>query len=184
MTLARKKIRDSISELGKADAYEIYTGQVVSIDEANQCVDVAINDDLTIPAVRLKVAKGSNVGMYILPKKDSYCAIAKMDGGVDFCLLQCSEIDKLWVKIGDMTFEMTKDGMTFNDGNNKGLVILDKLKANQDLIKQNFDTLKAGIASGFGAIGVDSGAGATAFNAATSAIAWNWQDMENTKVKH
>jgi hypothetical protein len=178
------KIQQGIQALGKHDAYEIETGKVDSIDEQNQCCDVLISDDLIRPQVRLKMAMGSDVGAYIVPKKGSYCIIAKIEGGTDYFLLQSSEIDKFWIKIGSMTFEMTKDGVVYNDGNNKGLLILDKVKANFDTCKQNWDILKASVAAGFGAIGIDGGSGATAFNGVIGSAQWTWQDMEDKKFKH
>jgi hypothetical protein len=180
-----KQIREGIAELGKSDAYEIYTGNVDSVDADTKTCKVLINDDLIQPDVRLRMATEGDVGMWILPKKGSYCAIAKMDGGTDYCLIQCSEIDKLYVKIGDMSFEMTKDGVVFNGGNNKGMVLTDKAVERWNKLEDDVNQLKR-ILSAWTPVAQDGGA-------ALKAAAAPWfgaqlvktldTDVKNDKVK-
>lgn len=138
----RQKIQSAIKELGKADKYEIYTGEVDSVDEDNQTCNVLLAEELLVYDVRLCVAMGSDKAMFVLPKKGSTIVIAQMDGGVDFCLVQASEIDKLWCKVEDMTFEMTKDGQVFNGGDNKGLVKVKELTDKINALEKDINKLK------------------------------------------
>lgn len=182
----REIIRQGIRDLSNAKGYEVYQGEVDSVDETQQTIDVKLNDDVIIPDVRLKVILNETKGFYVVPKKGSHVIIAQMDGGVEYCLLQASEIDKLMVKIGDRTLVIDQDTHVFDGGNNKGMLIVDKSVERWNLIEQSINELKQ-ILTAWIPVAQDGG---TALKNAVST--WAGQQLqetqaaqvENDKVKH
>lgn len=189
-----EKVRQAIKELAD-NGPEIYTGKIASVDEDNQCCDVTITEGVTVSQVRLKMAMGSDVGIYTIPKKDAYCVIAKMDGDVDYCLIQCSEVTKFHVKIDQETFEITKDGHVFDGGNNGGMVITKKAVERWNNIEKDINKLKSLLQTILSAVVNEPGNGApSAFQAAMQAAFAQYygnslslttdNDVKNDKVKH
>lgn len=141
----RKAIQDAIRELGKADAFEIYTGTVEAVDENQKTIDVKLNEAVIVPDVRLRMSLEGDEGFYVVPRKGSYVSIAELEGGVEYCLLQASEVDKVLLKIGNTTMAIDKDGVVYNGGQNKGLVkvvqLTQKINALEDKVNQLITTL-------------------------------------------
>jgi hypothetical protein len=191
----RKKIQDGIRALGKADAYEVYAGDVDSVDENNLTIDVKLNDDVIINDVRLKATIDDDKGEYVIPKKGSHVIIGQMDGGVEFCLLRASVITKRVFKIENTTFVADKDGIVMNGGNNKGLPILDKSVERWNKIEDDVNNLKQILQTVLGAVVNEPGNGApSAFQTALKAALGSYYgqqlqkttaaQIENDKVKH
>lgn len=180
---SRKKIAEGIKELGGRDIFEIYTGEVDAVDEGKALIDVKINENVVIYDVRLKVVINDNSGLYIVPKVGSYVAIAQMDGGQDFQLIQASEIDKVWLKIGDTTWEVSSTGMVINGGSNFGMVKVESLVSRLNELEQSLNAIKAGF---------NSHTHTAPDGATTPPLApYSYQvpssqrsDFENPKVKH
>lgn len=177
---ATKKIRDGLQALGGHGIYEIYTGEVVAVDEEKTLIDVQINDNVVIYDVRLKVVIDNNNGLFIVPKPGSFVAIAQLDGGQDYALLQASEIDKVWLKIADTTWEVSSAGMVINGGANLGIVKVESLVKRLNEIETALTEIKTGFASHV-----------HPSNGAPPAAPYTYQvpnstnaDFENTKVTH
>lgn len=184
----RRFIIESIRQLGNADAFEIYTGEVESIDENKLTIVVKLNDDVSIQDVRLKATIDGDKGFYVFPKKNSLVIIAQLDGGVEYCLLQASKIDKVIFKIDNTTFEADKNGIVINGGHNKGMVILDEIKHNLEELKKYVEQLKAATSAGIKAVNESTSASGTAgqaaFDVAMASASITFKNMENDKVKH
>jgi hypothetical protein len=191
----RQQIAEGIRELSKADAFEVYSGEVVEVNESAQTIDVKIEEGAVAHDVRLKMTVDDDKGFYVLPKKGSYVVIAQMDGGVDYCLVQASEIDKVLLKIGDTTLVIDKDKTVWNGGNNHGMLIRDKSVERWNKIEEDINSLKQSLNGVLQAVVNEPGNGAPgAFHAAMKAALLAWsnqqlqkttgQDVENDKVKH
>lgn len=124
---SRKRIVDAIKEYAKADRFEVYSGKVSAVDEEATTCDVDIEEGLTVFEVRLRAVVTDDTGVWVLPKVGSYVQIAQIEGGNQYVLLRPSEVDKVFVKIGDKTLEISTDGFVFNGGNNDGLVKVNEL---------------------------------------------------------
>lgn len=137
----RKKIIEGIKEITGFGKYEIYSGQVSAVDENETTIDVQINDELTIFGVRLKCVIDNTEGMYIIPAMNSYVVICQIDGGQDYNLIQASKIDKLLLKIGNTTLEITSTGIVFNGGSLDGLVKVNSLVSKMNAIEIKLNTI-------------------------------------------
>lgn len=186
----RKKILDSIRELGKADKYEIYSGKVSSVSEENATCDVDIDNDLTVFDVRLRSVVTDNKGVWVLPKVNSFVHIGQVDGGTDFILLGHSEVDKAFVVIGDNTIEINGDEITINNGANEGvpkvIPLTGKINAIEDKINAMLSLFNAWVP-----VPNDGGAALkTAFTAlypttlAPITPITEVNDLKNDKLKH
>lgn len=191
----RKAIRDAIRELGKADAFEIYTGTVEAIDENQKTIDVKLNDAVIVPDVRLRMSLEGDEGFYVVPRKGSYVSIAELEGGVEYCLLQASEVDKVLLQIGNTTLAIDKDTTVWNGGNNHGMLIRDKSVERWNKIEDDVNNLKQLLNGVLSAVVNEAGNGAPGvFHAAMKAALTSWcgqplqkttgQQVENNKIKH
>jgi hypothetical protein len=181
----RKAIQDAIRQLGKADAFEIYSGTVVAIDENQKTIDVQLNENVIVPNVRLRMSLEGDEGFYPIPRKDSYVSIAELEGGVEYCLLQCSEIDKVLLKISNTTMAIDKDGVVYNGGQHKGLVkvvqLTQKINALETKVNQLISTLQS-VQVALAPAGVFPFA--PIFASVQPLSTTQQSDIENTKIKH
>lgn len=182
----RNQIIEYLKRIGKADAYEIYSGKVVSVNENNLTIDVQADEDVTIIEVRLKATiDNSTNGCYVIPKNGSHVKIALLDGGVEFSLLQASDIDKYIIKIGNQTLVIDKDAHVFDGGNNKGMVkvvpLTQRLNALETTVNEIINILKGTVIplapSGTYPL-------STNFGTMTTLTPTQQNDIENPKVKH
>lgn len=127
MSGVRKKIKDGIRELGKADAYEINFGKVSAVSEAETTCDVDIDEGVTVFGVRLRAVITDDKGFWVLPKIGSHVVIAVIENGTDWCLIQPSEVDKAFINIGNKSFEISSAGVKVNGGMNDGVPLVDPL---------------------------------------------------------
>lgn len=105
-------------------------------------VDVTpVDDDLApICGVRLK-ATDADDGLVMVPKVGSVVIVAMMSE-VDGCVAMWSEIESVKLIIGDSKVEMTGDKVVFNGGENKGLVIAEKVAAKIEALEKDINSLK------------------------------------------
>lgn len=152
----RKKIRNAIAELGKAGAYEVYEGKVLSVDENATTITVEVLE-LTFYDVRLRSVITDDTGVWVLPKVGSFVTIGQIEGGVEYVLIRPSEIDKVFIKIGtktmviqeskllatygDTTIELNNDFAKIQSGSKKinisNTAIVHNNGSNDGLVKVN-----------------------------------------------
>lgn len=122
----------------------------------------------------------------VYPKVGSTAAIAYVDGiSSKPYIVACTEIDRVAIKIGEATIDVSEDIITFNGGENDGLVIVGKLTERLNKIERDINSLKTAMASWK----VAPSDGGAALKAVTSA--WVSQrlvesknsDYENDKIK-
>lgn len=152
------------------DVPAVLSGTVVEVDnEARTCnIDI---DGTTLPGVLLQPVIDNNTGIVIFPKvkATALCLYnAEYDGWV---LLQSTDIERVLINIGNTAIEASADGISFNGGNNGGLV--------------NINTLK----SAFNAVVSDIAVIATALKGLgrpiiTTSTTLDNNTIEDTKVKH
>lgn len=172
----REKIVAGIREIVGFGKYEIYSAQVKTVDEGATTMDVLINEDLLIYDVRLRSVIDTDDGLYVIPAVDSYVVIGKIDGGVDFILIQASKIDKILFKIGTTTGEFTSTGIKYNGGNKGGLInIVDQTTKLNQLVTE-VQTQLGLIATGLAGVGGSYAPGVLSSFVKT--------DFEDTKIKH
>ncbi len=115
--------------------------------------------------------------------------VAEIDGRGKWGIIKCSNLVKYSLVIGGTTVTVTNGLIQMNDGSLGGLVILQKVLDNLNALKNYIkQTLEPAVKNGIMAVGVGSAAngttGATTFNSAVSAATIDFEDMENTNVKH
>lgn len=180
----RNTITESIRRLGGQGEHEIERGEVVSVDQDVYTMSVELSEGVIAHDVRLSAITETYLGMIPIPKEKSHVVIAKLEGGVDYVLLQASELDKWLLKIGSQTLEIDSAGFVFNGGNNSGLVKVVELtgklnaienKLNNHLIAYNAHTH----------IDALTGASATPLPLDPTPLATTVQaQIENTDIKH
>ena len=103
------------------DVPAVLSGTVVEVDnEARTCnIDI---DGTTLPGVLLQPVLDNTTGLVIFPKvgATALCLYnAEYDGWV---LLQTTDIERVLLNIGNTSIEASADGISFNGGENGGLV--------------------------------------------------------------
>jgi len=201
-----RNIRDFVRQLVDPKARETPSFAfctVTLVDKVNKTIDCeAINEDKT-EFVNVMLSAEANDSFSIYPAVDSTVLI--MFTSFLKLVILIEEVESLVCDIDKNHFEMDKDkflinnndtiiqldkngDIVLNDGSFDGIPILNKIQANLDSIKSYLDTLKAAISTGINAVGVSTAAsgtvGATAFDTAMLTAIINFEDMENTKIKH
>ena len=90
---------------------------------------------------------------------------------------------------GDLCRAKIEDSkVTFNNGDNGGLVKIEALERSLESLKSYCEQLKQAVSSGLNSVGAGTAAngatGATAFETAMSAAAIRIEDLENSKITH
>lgn len=160
--------------------------QVKDIDEAERtCTCSPVNGDADILEVRLQASMNSEKGFVLFPKKDSFVYVGFFNKHSGIVVLT-DEIDKAEITIQNTTMVMDQDGVVFNGGDNKGMVILDKIIDRYNKIENDINSLKQ-VLSGWTPVPNDGGA-ALKLAAATwygqQLQTTNASQIENDKVKH
>lgn len=127
-------IQEAISRLS-ATGRELYSKicTVDAVDEDARTVDCTpIDGGAPLLGVNLQANQDSTDGMAAFPAVGSYVVVSFLSPSVGVAVL-FDKVDKITVKIGDMTAEMTADGVVFNGGALGGLInireLTDKINA-------------------------------------------------------
>lgn len=101
---------------------------VLSVDSDALSMLVQPKDEAEL-LVRLKSAiDDSSEYMVQIPRVGSSVLVALIENDEsEAVLLKANELDQLMVKIGDILFEITGSGVSFNGGNNGGLINIEQL---------------------------------------------------------
>ena len=127
--------------------------------------------------------------LYKKPKSGTKCLLGIIENnGAQAFLITCDELDELLFQTSDadLKLQISGDSWVWNDGENKGLVILPAAVQRLNLIEQSINDLK-GIIAGWTPVPNDGGAAlksaATSW-AADPLVETQEGDIENEKIKH
>ena len=185
MSKTAQQIAQKLKEMNHREN-DTMIGTVNSVDSDNAVCEVDV-DGLTYSEVQLKsIMKSGTKGVKLLPKKDSVVIVERIGKSNELFITMYSEIDSISWEIEDMKLFVDKNGFVFNDGNNKGMVILQKIVERYNKIEQDINNLKTAL-TGWTPVSQHGGAALKA-----AAASWAGQqlvktvdnDIENTKVKH
>jgi len=127
------KERDCATKLraivGK-EPFQTFVAKVTKVDGAT-CTVQRLFDDMELDEVRLNCHSTENEGVVIVPETGSMVLITSIDGRCWF-VSQCSSIDKITI---DASGEIT-----FNGGDNKGLIKIEELTQKLNELVNTFNT--------------------------------------------
>lgn len=125
-----------------ASPIQAFPAVVLSVDEDEMTALVQPKDQAEM-SVRLKSAEDASQEYFILvPRVQSVVLITLIQNDEDEgVLLRANEIDKLLVRIGDRSLEMTSEHTLFNGGENGGLININSLKTEYEKTKASVDSL-------------------------------------------
>ena len=190
------EVRRRLMAMARSASATTFPAKVVSVDEtARTCV---VDDDgVTYDDVLLFAVKDSSLkGMTVTPSVGSRVLVTKIAGSNMLYVSMYSQIEAAMITIGDKCsvsvdsdkVEVTTDQITFNGGDNGGLVILQKVQDNLNQLKDYVTAMNNAISAGF--TGVGEGLAATgsggngAYSGAMAGKSITFSPMENSKVKH
>ena len=185
MSKEAQEFRSKIEQMIKESAETTFSGEVVSVDEAEKSCVVQVGN-INIEDVRLNsIIQADLKSFSIVPAPKSKVLLTRIGLSNEMCIVQYSEIDKVLIEIGEQSFEMNKDGFLFNKGENKGLIIIDELTKNLEKLTARVDTIYDGLSKlspdppQAGSASVTSG-----LKAIVSPAKEDFSNIENEKVKH
>lgn len=201
-------VKEAIRKLAVENG-EMYSKICVvdSIDENARTVDVSpIDGSAPVLAVNLQANQEGENGFVAFPKQGSHVVVSFLSGATAVVVLM-EEVEKIIavigkdkpikimaedsavsLELGDTTIDLKDDkSITFNKGDNGGLVIIEKLtnKINEFITTFNNHTHGGVITavsggSGAPAVGTPGNSGTPT----SSAKSLNKKDYENSKIKH
>ena len=118
-----------------------FTAIVTSINEGEDICEVDA-DGATYTDVKLRAVidtLGNRIVIY--PKKDTSVLCGRITNSNNIYIIHVSEIDKIYILIGETKVVLDKNGVVFNDGTNKGLVKAPKLVDRLNAIEKAFNEL-------------------------------------------
>ena len=174
------QIRRKLGEMAGGKAGEtLFTAQVKSV-EGETCT--VLVGGLEVPDVLLTPAdEGADGKLVITPRQGSMVTVADLSGGRlrRLAVVHWGEVEKI---------ACTCDSVEFNGGDLGGLVKIEKLKKNLENLKSYVETMKSAVSSGLTGVGASTQAnganGASVFDGAMATQSIDFEDMEDTKIKH
>ena len=116
---------------------ELILANVVEVDSQERTCTI-IDDDTEYYGVRLQPITEGQSGVVLTPKAGAFVLVSRIEGG-DLYVIAASEYDSLSAKIDDTTLILDKDGIVANNGDNNGMVKIDKMI---EWMKQVYNDLK------------------------------------------
>lgn len=167
---------------------QVSVGTAKNVDEQKRICDIEIDTDLTLFNCRLNAVVDDYEGnVLVIPKGGSQVAFIAIDGQMtDVLVIGYSDIEKVFIKVGESEIEITDGSIALNGGDNKGLVKAQDLTQKLNTLEKDLNNLKS-LFAGWTATPNDGGASLkttlTAWSAATLTETQS-SDLENDKVKH
>ncbi len=104
---------------------EMMLAEVVDVDIKERTCTIS-DEGTKYYGVRLQPITEGQSGVVLTPKAGAFVLASKIEGG-DLYVIAASEYDSLSAKIADTTLILNEDGIVANNGNNSGLVKIDKM---------------------------------------------------------
>lgn len=118
----------------------------------------------------------------VYPKVGSTVAIVYINGKPSTpYIVACTEIDRVAIKVGESTIGIEGDTITFNGGENGGMVLIEKLTDKLNQLQQQIDAIQTAIATH--SHGTPAGATTGTVYTRVNVSRFNASDYENDKIK-
>lgn len=184
MSKGLQEIKSLFREVSGFGAYEIIDGIVHNVNEEKALVDIAIQEDVFLYDVKLRaVSNNHQSGLICIPKVGSYVVVAKIRNASNYVLIQCSELDKIIIDTAIKT-ELNSEEIVFNGGLKGGLVTIEELKQNLEILKNYITTMNTSVSTALATLDASAGSASSApYNGIMSTMQINFADMENDKIK-
>ena len=185
---------------------QVFPAQVKEVDENNRTCTVRVNDNVDLYDVKLYAVTDKDLkGFCLLPTKDSQVLVARIANGNDLFVCSFSVVDKVIGTIGDhtsllvedehllletenVTIDVAKDKVTvdadeitFNGGNNDGLIKIAKLTEKINAFVKAFNGHTHTISGTADSVGTFTGSTQTS---TPQAEELQQSAYEDTKIKH
>lgn len=150
---------------------------VTDVDEENNVALVTIFDGDEPLQVPLQFLNVGNAVIKVVPAKDSTAAIVGLDGNINKPMfVSYTEVEQVYVQVGESSVQITSDAVTFNGGENKGLVLAENLCDRLNTIEDDINSLKQAFSS-WKPVAQDGGAALQ-----TLVASWAGQTLQKTAV--
>lgn len=150
---------------------------VTDVDEENNVALVTIFDGDKPLQVPLQFLNVGNAVIKVVPAKDSTAAIVGLDGNINKPMfVSYTEVEQVYVQVGESSVQITSDAVTFNGGENKGLVLAENLCDRLNTIEDDINSLKQAFSS-WSPVAQDGGAALQKLVAS-----WAGQTLQKTAV--
>ena len=162
---------------------------VHSVNEEARTVDCSpLDESAPLLGVNLQANQNGTDGLTAFPAKGSFVVVAFLNPAAAVVVLT-EKVDKVVVKIGDITAEHTADGVIYNGGKLGGMIAIQKLTDKINALKDTLNDLISKYNSHIHTTTATVGTGAAGViakttSAATAAAAFKKDDYEDPKVKH
>ena len=183
MSKRATQIIDSLRQLA-LPPIAICDGIAGQIDETTYTCTVTMADGHVLYGVQLKALKQITEGIVAIPAEGAIVQVLKL-GEAGWIVIAATELQKVLLKIGDTTCEITADGWRINGGNQNGLVLLQPLVQQLNTLVQDLNTIKQAFA-GWTPVPQDGGAAlkaATTQWAAQTLQTVQSSNLENTHIQ-
>jgi hypothetical protein len=192
--MSDEAIRNAIKKIGGSPRPFIQVGAVQSVDWAKRTCVVKLPNGLEFENVRLRaVANEKKEGVCLKPKKDSQVTIAEVDGReTQLEVIGYTEVDAIEVLMQDIELTI-EDGkvklkakeIIINDGDNKGVPILDKLVSRFNDLEKALTQIKTVFASHTHTCAAPASSSSPPASPLTYTVPTSkGADFENKKVQH
>jgi hypothetical protein len=162
----------------------ITDGIISNVRESEVLCDVTISKNLYTD-VPFHVLVNSQPSILQVPAEKSPCLICLRNANFTTPqILFIQNVSKYLITIGSMTFQLTKDGIILNGGQNDGMVLINPLNDNLKSIQTFCNAIQAACLAAYTAqSGIDASAGLNAFNSAMTGQGITIKEMNNDKIK-
>ena len=182
-------IRDLVRQLAatpSSGAGSMILCRVDSVDTEARTVDAQpLDESAPILGVNLQANQSSEVGVVMFPRQDSY-VIVGMLGMCQAVVVACDDVERVRVDVGEMSVDVSEDGIVMNGGELGGMVNVQGLTDRLNTIENDINNLREAIKSA--PIGsMDGGAafkgGLASWAGQPLSLSTN-DDYEDNNVKH
>lgn len=122
---------------------ELILANVVEVDSQERTCTI-IDNDTEYYGVRLQPITEGQSGVVLTPKAGAFVLVSRIEGG-DLYVIAASEYDSLSAKIADTTLILDKDGIVANNGDNDGMVKIDKMIEWMKQVYNDLNKIQSGL---------------------------------------
>lgn len=153
----------------------------VKVEKVDGDTIIATRGDVTF-RVRPALFGQTDKFLAVYPKVGSTAAIAYINGDSSTpYIVACTEIDRVAIKVGESTIGVEGDTITFNGGENGGMVLVEKLTDKLNQLQREIDAIQTAIAAH--SHGTPVGATTGTVYTRVNVSGFNASDYENDKIK-